>query len=102
MYAIIQAGGHQYQVKEGSQLKVDFISGKIGDEIKFEKVLMVNSGSPTFGTPLLNGALVSATIKEQSRGEKIKIFKYKRRKAYKRTRGHRQLYTLIEINTIKI
>ena len=102
MYAVIQAGGHQYRVTEGATLKVDFVNGKVGDKVEFDKVFLVNNGGKAnVGAPLLKGAKVEGVIKEQVRGDKIIVFTYKRRKGYKKTRGHKQLYTVVEVNKIK-
>lgn len=101
MYAVIKAGGHQYRVKEGETLQVDKIEGQPGDKITFDKVLMVGGANTTIGAPLVAGAVVEATIKEQLRAPKIIVFKYKRRKNYKVTRGHKQPITMIEIGKIK-
>ena len=100
-YAVIQAGGHQYRVDEGGKVTVDFIAGKVGETVQFKNVLMVGGAQPSFGSPLVSGAMVEATIAEQRRLPKILVFKTKRRKNYKRTQGHRQAVTVIEINKIK-
>ena len=101
MYAVINAGGHQYRVKEGESLQIDKIEGKEGDKVTFDKVLMVGGAKTTFGAPLISGATVEAKITEQSRAAKIIVFKYKRRKNYKKTRGHKQPITTVEIGKIK-
>lgn len=100
MYAVIKAGGHQYQVSQGETLTVDRIEGNVGDEVKFDKVLMIGGAAPKFGTPLVAGAGVKAVIKEQTRAPKIIVFKYKRRKNYKKQYGHKQPQTVIEIASI--
>jgi large subunit ribosomal protein L21 len=100
MYAVIKAGGHQYRVTEGLQFKVDYVSGNIGDKVELDQVLFVNSSKPQHGAPLVKGAKVSATIKEQVRGDKILVFRYKRRKGYKKLRGHKQPFTVLEVNKI--
>lgn len=101
MYAVIKAGGHQYRVKEGDVLQIDKLEGQAGDKVTFDKVLMVGGAKTTIGAPLVAGASVDATIKEQLRAPKIIVFKYKRRKNYKRTKGHKQPITTVEIGKIK-
>lgn len=99
MYAVIKAGAHQYRVTEGETLNIDRQQGQVGDKVKFE-VLMLGGSTPVFGTPHVAGAAVEATIKAHDRAEKVTIFKYRRRKNYKRTTGHRQPFTTVEINKI--
>lgn len=101
MYAVIKAGGHQYRVKEGESLTIDKIEGNAGDKVVFDKVLMVGGTKTVMGEPLVSGAAVEATIKEQTRDPKIIVFKYRRRKNYKKTRGHKQPVTVVEIGKIK-
>lgn len=100
-YAVVKSGGHQYRVTEGSQVRVDFMTGKVGDKVKLNQVLLVSAGSALkVGAPLLSGASVEATIKEQTRNEKIVVFHTRRRKNSKKTQGHKQLMTVLEINKI--
>ena len=101
MYAVFQSGGHQLRVSEGDVVKLDKLPGKEGEKVVFDKVLMIGGDKTSVGTPLVSGASVEATIKSQERDEKITVFKYKRKKNYKVTRGHRQPVTLVEINKIK-
>jgi large subunit ribosomal protein L21 len=101
MYAVIKAGGHQYRVAQGDQITIDRIDGNVGDKLKFDQVLMLGSdNNQNIGTPMVAGASVEAVIKEQTRGEKILVFKYRRRKNSKKMQGHRQQYTVVEINSI--
>ncbi len=100
MYAVIKAGGHQYKVEEGNTLTVDFIQGNPGDKVSFDKVLMLSTKQTVVGKPLVAGATVEAVIKEQSRLPKVIVFKYRRRKNYKKTRGHKQPVTQIEVTKI--
>jgi large subunit ribosomal protein L21 len=101
MYAVIKAGGKQYKVSAGEKLKIESISAEVGAQIEIDQVLMVADGDNiTTGTPLVAGAVVKATVVSHGRGEKIKIFKLRRRKHYRKTLGHRQNYTEIEINGI--
>lgn len=103
MYAVIKTGGHQYRVQEGDTLHVEKIEGKEGDKLSFSDVLMIAKGeeAPVVGKPTIEGAKVEATIKEQTRADKIIVFKYKRRKNYKKKQGHKQHQTVVEINSIQ-
>lgn len=100
-YAVFQAGGHQYRVKVGDTIPVDKLSGEVGEKVLFDKVMLVNDEQGVqVGKPYLAKAQVEATIKEQTRNEKVLVFKYKRRKNYKKMRGHKQPITMIEIAKI--
>lgn len=100
MYAVIKAGSRQFKVTQGETITLDRVEGKAGDKVTFDQVLMVGGDKTSFGAPLVAGAKVVATIKSQEKAPKITIFKYKRRKNYKRTIGHRQPITVLEINSI--
>ena len=101
MYAVISSGGKQYRVQEGDILRVEKISGKVGDAISFDKVLMFSDGeTATVGTPLLEKAAVNGHIVEQGKAKKIIVFKYKRQKRYRRKQGHRQQFTAVKIDKI--
>ena len=100
MYAVISAGSRQFKVAAGETLQIDRVPGNVGDKYTFSNVLMLGGGKLVLGKPTVAGATVTATIMSQGKGEKITIFKYKRRKNYKRTTGHRQPITVLEINTI--
>ena len=98
MYAVVKTGGKQYRVSAGEKLKVEHIAADIGTEIVLDQVLLLAEGDDvTMGTPLLGGASVTAKVVAHGRGEKIRIFKMRRRKHYRKTQGHRQNYTEIEI-----
>ncbi len=98
MYAVIQTGGKQYKVQPGEELRVEKLDGQVGDEVYFDKVLLVSKGDKvTVGRPVLENAKVVAKITRQGRGSKIVVFKYKRRKGYRRTQGHRQDFTGLKI-----
>jgi len=98
MYAVIQTGGKQYRVAAGEKLKIERIAGEVGQEITLDRVLLVADGEAlTMGAPLVAGARVKAKVLKHGRGEKVRIFKLNRRKHYRRTQGHRQNYTEIEI-----
>jgi len=101
MYAVIKTGGKQYRVTQGETLKIETVAGDVGSEIVLDKVLMVADGDKlNVGKPLVNGATVQATIVSHGRGDKIKIFKMRRRKHYQKHQGHRQNYTEIRIDGI--
>lgn len=101
MFAVIKAQGKQYKVAQGDELTIDRLTGDKGAKIALGEVLMlVNGGTTTLGTPLVGGAKVEAEIVEHSRGDKIKVFKKRRRKNYHRTRGHRQELTTVKITAI--
>jgi large subunit ribosomal protein L21 len=101
MYAVIKTGGKQYRVSEGDVLRVERLPGDVGNEVSFDEVLMVGGGAgPTVGRPTVDGATVKAEILAHDRARKIIVFKMKRRKNYRRKRGHRQPYTQIRVTGI--
>ena len=101
MYAIIKTGGKQYRVAAGEKLKVEKLVGDIGSELLIDQVLLVGAGDDVkVGTPLVPGASVSAKVLAHGLGDKVKIFKMRRRKHYEKNQGHRQGYTEIEITGI--
>lgn len=101
MLAVVKIGGHQYKVKENDKIFVQKIEAEPGSKVKFESVLLLKDDGKTYiGNPYVRGASVEATILDHVKGEKIVVFKKKRRKGYKVTKGHRQNYTQIEINKI--
>jgi len=101
MYAVISSGGKQYKVETGEILRVEKLSGEIGSPITFDRVLMVSDGDNVrVGAPVVDDATVQGHIVEQGKSKKIIVFKYKRRKRYRRKQGHRQPYTAIKIDTI--
>ena len=101
MYAVIKTGGKQYRVVAGEKLKVEQITADVGSEIVLDQVFMVAEGDNIkVGAPLVDGAKVTATIVSHGRGEKIRIFKMRRRKHYQKHQGHRQNYTEIQISGI--
>ena len=103
MYAIVDSGGKQYKVKEGEILRVEKLAGEVGDNVSFDKILMFSDGeNVNIGTPLLEDVAVSGHIVEQGKAKKIIVFKYKRRKRYRRKRGHRQQFTAVKVDSIKI
>jgi large subunit ribosomal protein L21 len=101
MFAVIKAQGKQFKVAEGDTLTVDRMVGDAGAKISLGEVLMLIDGATTtVGKPLVSGAKVTAEIVDHSRGDKIKVFKKRRRKNYHRTRGHRQDLTTVKITAI--
>jgi large subunit ribosomal protein L21 len=103
MYAIIRTGGKQYQVSTGERLRVEKIDGNVGDSVELSEVLMVGDGDDVkIGQPTLEGVKVSARIVEQGKARKVLVFKKKRRKGYRVKRGHRQLFTALEIGEISM
>ncbi len=101
MYAVIKTGGKQYRVAKDDVIVVERLNGAAGDRIELDQVLMLDDGkAPQLGTPLVDGARVAATVLDQSRGDKIIVFKKKRRKNYRRTMGHRQDLTVLRITDI--
>ena len=101
MYAVIKTGGKQYRVSAGDKLKIEKLDAEIGSEITFDQVLMVGEGADIkVGAPVLAGATVKATVLNQGRGEKVHIFKMRRRKHYRKSQGHRQSFTEVQIGGI--
>jgi large subunit ribosomal protein L21 len=101
MYAVIKTGGKQYRVVQGEKLKVEKLPAEAGAELVLDQVLAVGEGDGVkLGTPLLQGATVKAKVLGHGRGEKVTIFKMKRRKHYQKHQGHRQAYTELEITAI--
>ena len=102
MLAVIKTGGKQYIVKPGDIIDIEKISGNVGDEVDFSDILMVSDGKGgvKVGTPIVDKAKVKGTILSESKGKKITVFKFKRRKGYRRKAGHRQKYTSVKIESI--
>ena len=101
MYAVVRTGGKQYRVSPGSSVRVEKLDGDVGSPVTLEEVLMIGGeGDVKIGTPVVDGASVAGTIVAQGRGPKIRVFKMKRRKGYRRLQGHRQDYTEIRIDGI--
>ena len=101
MYAVIKAGGKQYRVETGAQIRVELLAAEVGSSVSFGEVLLVGSGDAVkVGAPFVAGAQVKATVVSQGRGEKVRIFKLRRRKHYQKSQGHRQSYTEVRIDSI--
>ena len=102
MYAIVEISGKQYRVSKGDTIKVSSQDWKIGDRVKLDQVLLMDTGkNVTVGTPTVAGASVTIEILEHNRDKKLLIYKKKRRKGYQRKNGHRQGYTLLKINNLQ-
>ena len=102
MYAIIKTGGKQYRVKAGEQVRVEALAAEVGATVSIEEVLLVGTGDGVkVGAPLVSGAKVSATVLSHGRGDKVRIFKLRRRKHYQKAQGHRQSYTELRIDDIQ-
>lgn len=101
MQAVIQTGGKQYLVQKGDKILVEKLEGQPGAEVVFGEILLVTGDSPQIGAPVVKGFKVTAKILRQEKSDKIRVFKYKRRKGYHKTQGHRQNLTRIEITALQ-
>ena len=100
-HAIIMTGGKQYRVAEGDVIFVEKLDVEAGETVKFDKVLAVIDGDSTvFGAPVIDGATVSANVVKNGKGKKVRVYKMKPKNGYRRTQGHRQPYTKVQIETI--
>ena len=98
MYAVVKTGGKQYRVSAGAKIKVEQLSADVGSEVTLDQVLMIAAdGNVKLGSPLLSGAAVKARVLAHGRGDKVNIFKISRRKHYRKSQGHRQNFTELEI-----
>ena len=101
VYAVFRTGGKQYRVSQGDKLRIERLSADVGDVVDFDQVLLVGSGADVrIGSPLVPGGKVQGKVLGQGRAKKIEVVKFKRRKNYRRTKGHRQHYTEVEITSI--
>ena len=101
MYAVIRTGGKQYKVAAGEKIKIEQIAADVGQEVVIERVLAVGNGADLkVGSPLVAGASVKATVLAQGKHDKVRIFKLRRRKHYKKSQGHRQTYTELQIDAV--
>jgi large subunit ribosomal protein L21 len=101
MYAVIKTGGKQYRVEQGATLAFERLDGDTGTSVTFDEVLLIGTENETrLGRPTVAGATVSGTIVEQGRAKKVIVFKFRRRKNYKRKNGHRQYFTRVRIDAI--
>ncbi|MGD8834160.1 MAG: 50S ribosomal protein L21 [Desulfobacteraceae bacterium] len=102
MYAVVATGGKQYKVQPGEILRIEKLAGEVGSEVAFDQVLMLSDGeNVSIGQPVVQGASVRGHIVEQGKSKKIIVFKYKRRKRYRRKQGHRQPFTAVKIDAIE-
>ena len=103
MYAVVKTGGKQYKVTKGEVIKVEKLDAEVGSEVDLPDVLMVIDGDNVqVGTPVLENAMVKAKVLEHGKDKKVIVFKKKRRKGYKKKRGHRQHFTTLEIQEVSI
>ncbi len=103
MYAVIKSGGKQYRVSEGDRIRLEELEAESGVQIEIKDVLLVKTDEKThIGRPLVEGASVQGTVEENGKGDKILVFKYKKKKQYKRTRGHRQHFSEVRIDKISL
>lgn len=101
MYAVVATGGKQYKVQEGEILRVEKIPGEVGAPVTFDKVLLFSDGENLkIGNPLVTDVAVQGHIVAQAKAKKVIVFKYKRRKRYRRKQGHRQQYTAVQVDSI--
>ena len=103
MFAVIKSGGKQYRVTPGQTIRLEKVAGEVGAKVKLSEVLLVdNDGKVQVGAPLIANASIEATVVETDRAKKILVFKKKRKKQYRRTKGHRQDYTAVRIDKITV
>jgi large subunit ribosomal protein L21 len=103
VYAVIMSGGKQYRVSEGDVVRVEKLDAEAGTPVEFKDVLLVKTEDKTFiGQPRVEGASVTGTLESQGKDEKVLVFKYKKKKQYRRTRGHRQQHSQVRIDRIKV
>lgn len=103
MYAVVKTGGKEYRVSKGDFIRVEKLEGKVGDPVELKDVLMVSrEGELQFGAPLLSNVIIRGEIVQEEKGKKVLTYKMKRRKNYRRFKGHRQTYTFLKINDIAL
>jgi len=103
MYAVVKTGGKEYRVSQGDLIRVEKMEGKVGDQVTMKDILMVSHEDQVqVGNPLLANAVITGQIVQQVKGKKVLTYKMKRRKNYRRTKGHRQTYTYIRVNDISL
>ena len=100
MYAVILTGGTQYKVSEGDVIRVEKLDVAEGDKVTFDQVLVLNDGAMKIGTPVVEGAKVSATVTKNGKAKKVIVYRYKRKSGYHKKNGHRQLFTEVKIDSI--
>lgn len=102
MFAVVKTGGKQYKVSQGDQIAVEKIAADAGAKVTLDEVLAIGGDKPQVGAPTVSGATVTAEVVEQTKGDKVIVFKKKRRHNYRRKLGHRQLHTLLKITDISV
>lgn len=100
MYAVVEINGKQYRAEQGKNLVVDRFDAEPGESVVFEKVVLLGGDKAAVGTPYVTGASVKATVDKEMKDDKVIVFKYMPKKGYRRTRGHRQPYTVLTVNEI--
>lgn len=100
MYAIIATGGKQYKVSEGDVIRVEKLGKEAGESVTFDNVLVVNNGELTVGSPIVEGASVSASVVKEGKAKKVIVYRYKRKTGYHKKNGHRQAFTEVKIDKI--
>jgi large subunit ribosomal protein L21 len=101
MYAIVRTGGKQYRVAAGDTIRVERLRAPVGEQVTLDEVLLVSGDETRVGAPRVDGASVVGSVLEHGRDQKVRVFKSKRRKQYRRTRGHRQDYTALKIEEVR-
>ena len=103
MYAVVKTGGKEYRVSKGDLIRIEKVQGNVGDQLLLKEVLMVSEeGQAQFGTPHLTHAVVTGRIVQEAKGKKVLTYKMKRRKNYRRMKGHRQSYTYLRVEDISL
>lgn len=103
MYAVIMSGGKQYRVSEGDLVQLEELGVDSGTEVEFKDVLLIKTDDQTYiGQPLVTGATVKGVVENRGQGDKVLVFKYKKKKQYRRTRGHRQHFSAVRISEIRL
>ena len=103
MYAVVSTGGKQYKVQAGETLRIEKLPGDVGAAVSFDRVLMLSDGeNMRVGNPVVENVVVTAHIVEQGKAGKVLVFKYKKRKGYRRKQGHRQPFTAVKIDSIEV
>jgi large subunit ribosomal protein L21 len=103
MYAVIKTGGKEYRVSQGDTIRVEKLKGKVGDQVEVKNVLMVSQEAQVqVGTPYLTNAVITGEIVQEIKGRKVLTYKMKKRKNYRRFKGHRQTYTYLKVNDISL
>ena len=103
MNAVVKTGGKEYRISQGDLIRVEKMEGKVGDQVTMKDILMISDEDKVqVGNPFLTNAVITGEIVQQVRGKKVLIYKMKRRKNYRRTKGHRQTYTYVRVNDISL